>query len=133
MATEERMLAGEGLAGRVFDAARLDAKGGLVRDNYLIIRITRDSLGDDRLAAPQLPDSDAEYYIDVRAVATTPAGARLLLTSADAQLLEGPLLVRQRKCTRPVCDVIRPMDTDMSVTPPLFYVDAGYSFGSRRA
>ncbi|MFZ4843952.1 hypothetical protein [Mycetocola saprophilus] len=131
-AIEERVRGGEGLAGRVFDAARLDSKGGLVRDNYVIVTVARGSLGDERLTAPQRADSDADYYIDIRTVATTAAAARMLLDRTEQQLLNGPLAVQGRACTSVVCGVTRPIATDMTVTPPLFYVDADYSFTSRR-
>ena len=121
------------LTGKVFDSARVGTSG-LIRDNYVILFGNGpDTLDDDRLSAPQLPDSDAEFLYPVRAVGTTTAAVRLLTQAVFAQLVGHELVIPGRTSTRIKLDDSTPIEVDYSTPPPLFYSDADYTFKTSRA
>lgn len=121
------------LAGKVYDSARVGTNG-LIRDNYVVLfGLGPDVLDDDRLSAPQLADSDAEYVYPVRAIGTTTAAVRLLSQAVFDQLVGHELVVPGRISSRIKLDDSGPVEVDDSVSPPLFYADAEYLVKTSRA
>ena len=122
------------LAGRGSDSIRMEA-GLPVRDTYWVLfGGAPDELDDDRLAAPQRADSDAEYVYTVRFVSTTHAA---VLDGADkvmTQLIGWTPTIAGRSCS-PITlddgDTI--VDADTRVNPPLYFVDLPFVLKSSRA
>lgn len=132
-AVEARIREGAGMADRVFDTARIDAKGGLIRDNYTVVGVSLAGLDEGRLSAAHRADSPGEYFIDVRGVGTTSDAARLMLDRAKTQLLSARLSAPKLRFQQVAFERETKIETDMSVTPPLFYADAEYTVRSDRA
>jgi hypothetical protein len=125
--------ADELLDGHVEDTARVDQTGLPIRDNYVILfGGGPDVLDDDRLAAPQLPDSDAEFSYTVRSVAIDADGARMLSGRAFSRFVGVVPTVEGRKCRRIRHTGGAPVVADNSVRPPLFYCDDDYALNSDR-
>lgn len=116
-------------ASNVFDIARTNTTG-LIKANYLILfGGPPDVLDDDRLSAPQLPDSNAEFLYTVRSVGTTPAAVRLWSDAAMTLLVGHTPVVAGRNCSRITLDDSDPIQQD----GVLYYADTHYELKSSRA
>ena len=117
----------------VHNSARLDKEGRPIHDTYLIQWPGGlDRLDDERLAKAQAADSDAEFIVDFRQVATS---AELCATNVDVALglLSGHRLqVEGRRCDPMRVDEIGRVEWDTSVPPPLFFCDFAVILKSRR-
>lgn len=122
------------IGSNVYDIARTNTDGGLVRANYLVLfGGPPDVLDDDRLAAPQLPDSEAEFVYTVRAVGTTPTAVRDWSDKALTQLVGHVPVVVGRSCGAIELDGSDPIQEDRGATPSLYYSDTDYLLRSSRA
>jgi hypothetical protein len=118
----------------VFDTARTDDSGELVRDQYTILYGgPADTLDDERLAGVQTVDSDAEYFYPVRSVAVTADGARDIASLVQTQLIGFVPVIVSRRCYAMTLDDVSAAEPDFSVNPPLFYVDQTFRLKSDRA
>lgn len=128
-AVKSRLESSPMTANNVFDIARTNTTG-LVKANYLILfGGPPDVLDDDRLSAPQLPDSDAEFLYTVRAVGTTPAAVRLWSDAGMTLLVGFTPVVAGRRCSRITLDDSDPIQQD----GVLYYADTHYELKSSRA
>ncbi|MEO5920612.1 MAG: hypothetical protein ABIQ01_05655 [Pseudolysinimonas sp.] len=128
------LVAGPNLANRVFDTARVDAQGQLIRDTYAVLfGGTPDDRDDDRNTAPQQVDSTAEYVYTTRSVSITADGARKVADQVAAALIGKVATVTGRRCDPLRQTLGGDAEPDRSVTPPLYYIDDEYTLVSRRA
>jgi len=134
-AVKARLLADSVLADLgVFDTARTDESGELIRDQYTILYGgAPETLDDERLAGVQTVNSDAEYFYPVRSVSISADGARDLAQLAQAQLIGFAPQVVSRRCYAMTLDDARSVEPDFSVNPPLFYLDQTFRLKSDRA
>lgn len=124
----------DALDGKVHDAARVDANGELVREVYVVVfGGSPAELGRDRLYKQQVLEDDAVFDFTIRSVAPTPAGCRAVATHVAAQLVDFAPTVEGRRC-RPIRftggDDVRP---DISIKPPIYFLDEEYELRSLRA
>lgn len=132
-AVKARLEAHPQLSGKVYDSARVGTSG-LIRDNYVILFGNGpDVLDDDRLAATQQADSDAEFLYPIRAIGTTTTAVRLLSEAVAAQLIGRTLTIPNRVASPIELDDSGPLEIDDSVSPPLFYADSDYILRTSRA
>jgi hypothetical protein len=119
---------------KVSDAARTTGNPPtLAREQYLILYGSTGELVNDRLAAAQAPNSDATYRYTIRAVSISADGVLLLMTKVYAQLAGKVLTVAGRNCSPIVLDNNDAnVEPDMSVAPPLFYLDIDVELKSSR-
>lgn len=122
------------LLGKVVDTVKVNATGGLVRDNYAVVYAGGpEVLDDDRYTATQRADSTSEWEPTVRYVGIDANSARLMFAAGQTALIGKTLTISGR-----VNDRIRflgadRVEEDRNVTPSLFYVDAEYAYTSRPA
>jgi hypothetical protein len=125
---------GVDLTDRVFDTARVDAQGQLIRDTYAVLYGgSPDELDDKRFTAPQQVSSRAEFVYPVRSVSITPDGARKLADKVSSRLVGGVVTVEGRSCDPMRLTLGGGVETDRSVTPPLYFIDDEYTLVSTRA
>lgn len=117
---------------RVYDAARRNTDGTLIRDTYLLLFPHPGDRDDDRLSAPQSPLSDTEFDHPIRFVSISSDGVLQLFSKVDAVLTGRRLVVSGRSCSPIELDA-DPVEADMTVNPPLFYMNAAIAFKSDRA
>lgn len=120
----------------ISESARRNTDGVLVREQYVILfGGPADELDDERLASAQMPDSDATYIYPTRSIAVTADGARRVFNAVLEQLVGFRPVIAGRRCSpiRMVERVPSPVEADMSVTPPLYYVNASFELKSDRA
>lgn len=133
-AIKARIEAESTLAGDVHDTVRIDAEGGLIRDNYVILyRSPPESIGSGRFNAVADSSSELTFIFDVRAVGTSAAMCGAVLDKVMAQLVGFRLVVAGRSCTPIRLESSGRVTADQSVKPFLFYADAGFEFVSRPA
>lgn len=121
------------VSGKVFDTARRDASGALIRDTYVVIYGgAPDTRGDDRLASAQQPESDATFVYTVRSVSVTADGCRAIMGAVDSQIVGSKLSVAGRKCDATRQTLAKDVESDDSIQPPLFFGDVEYTVISRR-
>jgi hypothetical protein len=120
---------------KVSDAARMTGNPPtLAREQYLILYGSTGSLDNDRHTAPQAPNSDATFRYTIRAVSISADGVLLLMTKVYAQLAGRILTITGRKCNPILLDNNNAnVEPDMSVVPPLFYLDIDAELKSSRA
>jgi len=121
----------------VEDTIKVSPTGELVAGTYAVLfGGSPDFLGDDRMSAPQRPDSDAEYSYVVRSVSTTPGGVRAMQDRVIPRVVGHRLVVEGRRCS-PVHHDTQASDgrprPNESVKPTLFFADDYFEFVSRRA
>jgi hypothetical protein len=133
-AVKARLNAHTSLAGKGSDSIRME-NGLPVRATYWVLfGGPPDTLDDDRLAATQKTDSDAEYVYTFRFVSVTHDAVLQGAQAALAQLLDWTPTVAGRSC-QPIAldDGVQPVDADTRVTPPLLFVDLDFVLKSNRA
>lgn len=132
-AFKARLAAALPAAVSVEDTAKVDGAGGLVRAQYVILfGGGPDELDDGRLAAPQSPDSDAEYLYTVRCVGVTADGARMVAQKVIA-IVGQVITVEGRACSPLELDDSSNVEPDNAVKPPLWYLDLDFLLKSSRA
>lgn len=133
-AVETRLKANTNLTAKVFDTARRDASGALIRDTYLVLfGGAPDSLTSGRLTLPQQNDSDAVFVYTVRAVSPTSAGVRAIMSAAYTQLVGFTPTVSGRKCSTVRMTLAHEVQADESIQPPLFFCDSEFTLASVKA
>jgi len=121
------------VAVQVVDSVLTSSTGDLVRATYVVLfGGGPDSLDDDRLTAPQVADSDAEYGYTARCVSVTADGARTLAGRVFMAVGNVPV-VAGRNCGPLGFDASNPLQVDNNAKPPLFYIDVELSLTSSRA
>lgn len=132
-AVKARLESDPTLTGKVFDTANVDAAGAVVRGNYvLLFGGGPDSLDDDRLSAPQSPDSDADYTYTVRCVSTVPDVVRSMQSKVVSLLAGHRLVVPSRDCPPAEIEAY-PVEWDTTLKPPLYFADVDIELHSSRA
>lgn len=126
---------GGALSGKVFDTVREDAQGTLVRDQYVILYHTTPEASSERFNLPAtMSNSALELEFDVRAVGTTARGAARTLEAFLTRTVGQTLTVSGRQVTPLTVGVSGSrVQTDKSVSPPLYYQDASVLCVSRPA
>lgn len=129
-AVKARLVSQLPVAVTVQDTAMVDGVGGLVKAQYVILfGGGPDVLDDDRLTAPQLPDSDAEFLYSARCVAVTADGARGVAQLVVNALVGFRPVVAGRNCS--------PIELDgsdnVALDKPLWYLDLDFVLKSSRA
>lgn len=133
-AVKARLEASPVLAGKVHNTIATDAAGVPIRTSYVILfGGSPDVLDDDRLTSEQSTDSDAEYLYTVRAV-----GANADAALATADVVKGQLIgfaptISGRSCPAMWLDDGSDVEPDVSIKPPLFYIDLEFGLKSNRA
>ncbi len=133
-AVKARLNADAALAGKGSDAVRMEA-GLPVRATYWVLfGGAPDELDDDRLAAIQRPDADAEYLYTLRLVSVTHDAVLDMCERAVTQLVGWVPTVAGRRC-EPMRLDDRPdlIDADTRVTPALLFADLDFIVQSNRA
>ena len=133
-AVKDRLNADTVLAGKGSDAIRME-NGLPVRATYWVLfGGAPDDLDDDRLAAPQQADSDAEYVYTVRFVSVTHDAVLQGAERVIAQLVGWVPTIAGRNCGAIELDEgDANVDADTRVTPPLFFIDLDFILRSSRA
>jgi len=123
------------LSGKGSDTIRLDSAGLPVRDTYWVLfGGAPDELDDDRLAAPQRVDSDAEYVYTVRFVSVTHDAVLQGAERVLAQLVGWVATVTGRVCSPVEFDSVDPqVQVDTRITPALPFIDLDFVLKSSRA
>jgi hypothetical protein len=133
-AVKARLTDGTALAGKLYDSARLDSNGVLIRDTYAILYGgTPDVLDDGRQSSPQAAMSDAEFVYTFRSVSPTVDGCRAVQQIALTRLTGFVAALSGRTCSPIVLTSSGDPRPDMSVNPPIFYADDEYTLRSSRA
>ena len=122
-----------GLAGKVYDSARLTPEDELIRDLYLILFPTApfDPTSGRYLAVADWVNVTATFEYDIRFCATTAAGVLALMDRAAGVVQGKTLTVAGRVCAPMSFAASSRVVPDRSVKPPLFYGDATVEFISR--
>lgn len=132
-AVKARIESDPALAGKVHDSALVNVDGSLVRDQYVILfGGGPERLSDDRVTAPQMPDSDAEYVYTARSVSVSADGCRAVASKVYARLVGFRPDVAGRKCQRMRLDDSGPVQADNNISPPLYFLDQDFVLISRR-
>jgi len=117
---------------QVVDSVLTSSTGELVRATYVVLfGGGPDSLDDDRLTAPQVAASDAEYGYTARCVSVTADGARTL-AGRVFMAVGGVPVVAGRACGPLGFEGSEPVQVDNNISPPLFYIDVELSLTSSR-
>lgn len=133
-AVEARLEADTDLAGRVHDTVRLDANGGLIRDQYVILyRSVPESIVSGRFNMIPEADSDVTFMVDVRAVGTSPKKCGAVMDRILTQLVGHRLVVAGRSCAPLVLDSSSRIVADQLVKQFMYYADVGFELTSRPA
>ncbi|MCU1441136.1 MAG: hypothetical protein JWP85_2133 [Rhodoglobus sp.] len=135
-AVKARLEAQAALAGKVSESARRNpTTGALLREQYVILfGGPPDELGDERLASPQAATSDAVYIYPTRTVSVTAEGARLTFQKVMGQLVGCVLVVAGRRCyPMHMVEKTPSVEVDLTVTPPLYFINASFVLKSDRA
>jgi len=121
------------VAVQVVDSVLTSSTGDLVRATYVVLfGGGPDSLDDDRLTAPQVADSDAEYGYTARCVSVTADGARTLAGRVFMAVGNVPAVVG-RKCGGLGFEGSTLVEPDHNANPPLFFTDIELSLKSSRS
>jgi hypothetical protein len=130
-AVKARLQADAALTDKVFDSARIDADGNLVRDQYLILFGSPGSRDTGRLTAAQSATADASFDYTIRAVSVSVDGCFMLLEKVYAQLAGFVPTIAGRYCNPISLDGSGfEVEPDMSVSPPLYSVDVDVTLAS---
>jgi hypothetical protein len=123
------------LSGKVFDTVRLNDTGALIRDQYVVLFHTTADPESERFNLPAtMSNSALELEFDVRAVGTTARGAARTLEAFLTRTVGQTLTVPGRQVTPLTVGVSGSrVQTDRSVSPPLYYQDASVICVSRPA
>lgn len=133
-AVKARLQADTIIAPKVFDAARVDATGALIRDTYVILfGGPPDDLDDGRNTSPQSSGSDAVYLYPTKVVSITAIGALGFAKKVSDHLVGFRPVIANRLCGEIALDDADPVEVDFSVTPPLYYVNQDFILKSSRA
>jgi hypothetical protein len=133
-AVETQLKAGVNLSSKVFDTARRDASGALIRDTYLVLfGGAPDTLTSGRFTLPQQGDSDADFVYTVRAVSVTPDGVRAILSAACTQLIGAVVTAEGRRPSRIRLTLAHEVQSDDSIQPPLYFSDTEFTLSTVKA
>jgi hypothetical protein len=122
------------LSGKVFDTARRDNTGALVREAYAILYGgAPDRLSDERFTAAQRPESRATYVYTVRAVAPDADGVRYVMSKAITNLVGVRLAIAGRVCNPITLELGNDVQQDDSVPDSLYFMDAEFQLISAPA
>lgn len=133
-AIKARLEAGTGLSGKVHDTARINADGGLVRDQYVILyRSAPETIATDRFNHVAGVGHVLTFLVDVRAVGTSPSNCGAVLDRVLTQLTGHSLTVSGRSCTPMTLESSGRVAIDQSVKDFLYYADVSFELISRPA
>ena len=123
---------GTGLANRVYDTVRLDAAGGLIRDNYVILYspVPLD-VPQERFTYSQTFADTVEFEADIRVVGIDAATVRIMLGRVKTQLIGHKLAITGRQPAKVTLGSSGRTVPDTSVKPFLYYGDMSVEWTSR--
>jgi hypothetical protein len=131
---ENRLKLGTGLADKTFDTLRLDAEGGLIHANYVVLFTpTMDEFDEVRFTAEVDANAAIPFEVELRVIGTKASTARKLLSAATDQFIGYSVQIEGRQLAR-----LRPLGTtqvqpDVSVKPFLYWASARFAWISRPA
>lgn len=129
---DTRLKAGTGLADKTFDTLRLDAEGGLIQANYVVLfSPTMDEFEAERFAQEVDSTAAIPFEVELRVIGTKASTARKMLSAATDQFIGYSVQVEGRQLAR-----LRPLGTtqvqpDVSVKPFLYWASARFAWISR--
>lgn len=125
----------EGVPVPVHDSEPPLADGTVVKASYVVAwDLGPDVLDDERLTAEQRVDSDGVYRWVTKSVGTTPFAARAVRDAVAAQMTGHRLVIAGRTCGPIELDPGNAaVQTDRSVTPPLYFIEDDWVASSSRA
>lgn len=131
-ALKDRIEAGSGMAGSVYDTVRADADGGLVRDTYVVLYSpTVVGMPQEHFTKVQTFADTVEFDCDARVVGTSPAAVRKKLGVVLKQLGGFEVAVSGRLPGKVTVDGGSRVREDQSVKPFLYYADITAEWVSR--
>jgi len=131
-AVKARVVSSLPVAVTVEDTFLLNTDGTLKRGQYVILEGgPPDVLDDERLSAPQSPDSDAEYLYDAKAVSVTADGCRQVVQKVLDGVIGFRPVIEGRNCNPIELDDSDKVRLDHTVK--LFYCDMTLLLKSSRA
>ena len=119
---------------RVYDTVRLDAAGGLIRDNYVIL-YSPVPLGvpQERFTVVQTFADTVEFEADLRVVGMDAKTARRMFGRVKSQLIGHMLTITGRQPAKVMLGSSGRTLPDTSVKPFLYYADMSVEWTSRPA
>ena len=131
---ESRIEAGTGLAGKVYDTVRLDATGGVIRDNYVIL-YSPVALDIPQTRFTEIPTfaSDVEFESDLKVVGISGQAVRQMLARVMTQLIGYKTTITGRQPARISLGSQGRVREDTSVKPFLYFAEASIEWTSRPA
>lgn len=132
-ALQSRIEAGEGLSGKVHDTVRLDATGGLIRDQYVILYnpVPLDFTVDRYTGLPSY-EGTTDWECDFRVVGNSPSRVRATLARVLAQLVGHRLVVAGRQPALLTVAAGSRIREDQSVKNFLYFADGSVEWTSRK-
>lgn len=129
---DTRLKLGTGLADKTFDTLRLDAEGGLIQANYVVLfSPTMDEFSEARFTAEIDANAAIPFEVELRVIGTKVSTARKMLSAATDQFIGYSVQIEGRAPSR-----LRPLGTtqvqpDTSVKPFLYWASARFGWISR--
>jgi hypothetical protein len=131
---DTRLKLGTGLADKTYDTLRLDAEGGLIQANYVVLfSPTMDEFEAERFAQEVDSTAAIPFEVELRVIGTKVSTARKMLSAATDQFIGYSVQIEGRQASR-----LRPLGTtqvqpDTSVKPFLYWASARFAWISRPA